>query len=112
MANALALAFLTGCATEKAAVADLKQLKHDLSGLAGHVLIAGKPVAGSAVTLYAAGTGAPTVGRRQGRREEVRSNWTPSDEMGACSIWSPRSARGRRAAVAAGHRASSQRHGE
>lgn len=60
LASALALAFLTGCATEKAAVADLKQLKHDLSGLAGHVLIAGKPVAGSTVTLYAAGTGAPT----------------------------------------------------
>ncbi len=50
--------FVAGCETEREGTSEMSTR---ISGeIDGHVLIAGQPVAGSTVTLYAAGEGAPT----------------------------------------------------
>ena len=53
-----ALAFASGCETEHEG--NSEKSARSSGEIEGHVLIAGQPVAGSTVTLYAAGEGAPT----------------------------------------------------
>ena len=53
-----ALAFASGCETEHEGTSEMST--RSSGEIDGHVLIAGQPVAGSIVTLYAAGEGAPT----------------------------------------------------
>lgn len=57
LAVAVGLAFVTSCSTTQ--TANQNQMSGPAEQLAGKVQVAGRPVAGSAVTLFAAGTGVP-----------------------------------------------------
>ena len=84
--------FVAGCETEHEGTSE-KSTR--ISGeIEGHVLIAGQPVAGSTVTLYAAGEGAPTQ-LAQGKTDARASlNWTPNPRRKtAWFIWSPKAPR-------------------
>ena len=58
LAVAAGLALATGCSTTQ--TADQAQMSGPTGQLSGRVQVAGKPLAGMIVTLYAAGEGAPT----------------------------------------------------
>ncbi len=78
-----ALAFASGCETEHEG--NSEKSARSSGEIKGHVLIAGQPVAGSTVTLYAAGEGTPTQlaqGKTDAKGEfELDAKAVPKDSV-------------------------------